>query len=345
MKKKPTKELNVAIIGFGVMGAFCALEAISRGMQVTVFEKGSRNFQSSATYHAGGMLMPYSESSIRDDLTLELLKLSLEEWESIEWPFIKETINFDFTTLSCEKKDRSELLNFKEYFESFTHLNLELIEQNFENLSETNDYYKAQNIEAHLDPRQMIKRIFEHLAKENSEFLWNSNVTDEEILNLSEKYNFVFDCRGVGLGTNNIRPVKGEYLKLKLPGHKVKTCIRHFCKRYPVYVIPRDGDSLYVGATSIDTPDAEFSLDSLLKLLTGFHKIFPNYLDFKLEEFGVSHRPTTLNGRPYIKKLKNIYEINGLSRHGITLAPLLAKSAFLNLENKDVKSPLEKIFC
>ena len=144
------------------------------------------------------------------------------------------------------------------------------------------------------------------------------------------KFDFAIDTRGLGARGAGLalRGVRGELLWLHAPGLELRRPVRCIHARHRVYLVPRQGDHVIVGATEIDSEDrSPVSVRSTIELLTAAHSIVPQLAEARIVRLDTHLRPATLDQRPHLHCEPGLIRINGLFRHGFLLAPALVEEA------------------
>jgi glycine oxidase len=178
-----------------------------------------------------------------------------------------------------------------------------------------------------IDPRLLLADLRQDLIHRGVRFLKHEN-----LLELAAKHEdgIALHCLG-SADTSHwpaLRSVRGEAVTIHAPNVKLSHSIRVMHPRYPLYVVPRDNERFYIGATQIESDDTSpLSVRSTMELLSAAASLDPNFLEARIETTHIGLRPTLRHGEPRIKKTKTGYAINGLYRHGILLAPYVAQSA------------------
>jgi glycine oxidase len=101
--------------------------------------------------------------------------------------------------------------------------------------------------------------------------------------------------------------------------------VRLIHPRWPLYVIPREGNLFMLGATSIEAEDTGVSVRSALELLGAAYAVHPAFAEARVVEFGSGLRPAFPDNLPRIKIDERRIAVNGLYRHGFLVAPALAE--------------------
>ena len=144
------------------------------------------------------------------------------------------------------------------------------------------------------------------------------------------KFDFAIDTRGLGARGAGLalRGVRGELLWLHAPGLELRRPVRCIHPRHRVYLVPRHGDLVIVGATEIDSEDrSPVSVRSTIELLTAAHSIVPQLAEARIVRLDTHLRPATMDQRPHLHCSTGLIRINGLFRHGFLLAPALVEAA------------------
>jgi glycine oxidase len=164
---------------------------------------------------------------------------------------------------------------------------------------------------------------------------WNTRVDRVEAHQLhfakasSRGFDVAIDTRGLGArNALSLRGVRGELLWLHAPGLELRRPVRCIHPRHRVYLVPRHGDLVIVGATEIDSEDrSPVSVRSTIELLSAAHSIVPQLAEARIVRLDTHLRPATMDQRPHLHCSSGLIRINGLFRHGFLLAPALVEAA------------------
>jgi len=139
----------------------------------------------------------------------------------------------------------------------------------------------------------------------------------------------VFDVRGLGArGELPLRGVRGETVWLRLPGHGLTRPLRLLHPRHRVYLAPRPGDLLVLGASEIESEDrSEVSLRSAVELMAAAHSVMPALQEARILRLDRNLRPALPDHEPRVEVVPGRVRINGLFRHGWLIAPALVDEA------------------
>lgn len=146
----------------------------------------------------------------------------------------------------------------------------------------------------------------------------------------AQHFDWVFDLRGVGAKPDGVpvRGVRGELVWLHAPGLGLHRPVRLLHPRHRVYIVPRPGDVVLVGASEIETEDrSPMSLRSAVELMAAAHSVLPALAESRILRMDTNLRPALPDHRPECHVEPGLVRINGLYRHGWLLAPSLVDEA------------------
>jgi glycine oxidase len=142
-------------------------------------------------------------------------------------------------------------------------------------------------------------------------------------------FDTVLDTRGLGARPAlPLRGVRGELVHLNLPAHGLTRPVRLLHPRHRVYLVPRNADTLLLGASEIESEDrSPMSLRSAVELMSAAHSVMPAIAEARITRLDVNLRPALPDNDPCIERRDGLVRINGLFRHGWLLAPALVEDA------------------
>jgi glycine oxidase len=131
-----------------------------------------------------------------------------------------------------------------------------------------------------------------------------------------------------GVALPPIRPVKGQTLRLRVPGPPLlRHVIRGTIKGSPVYLVPREDGELVVGASSEEVGfDLEPRAGAVYELLRDAQSLVPLLGEVQFIEVSTSVRPGSPDNAPIIGPSSNpgLVLATGHYRNGILLTPVTA---------------------
>jgi glycine oxidase len=95
-----------------------------------------------------------------------------------------------------------------------------------------------------------------------------------------------------------------------------------------VYIVPRAGDQVVVGASEIESEDrSPVSLRTTVELLAAAHSVVPELGEARIVLADTNLRPALPDNLPRIDSSAGLTRINGLYRHGWLIAPAMVEQA------------------
>ncbi|KQV47988.1 thiamine biosynthesis protein thio [Pelomonas sp. Root1217] len=188
--------------------------------------------------------------------------------------------------------------------------------------------------EGQLLPRELLLALAEQAP--GVDWLWGRRAVaiQPKVLELDDgrrlDADLVIDTRGLGAKPDmpTLRGVRGEILWLHAPGVVFNRPVRLLHPRHRVYLVPRPGDVIVVGASEVESEDrSPVSLRSAVELMAAAHSVLPALAEARIVHMETNLRPALPDHRPRIDQKPGLLRINGLFRHGWLLAPALAEKA------------------
>jgi glycine oxidase len=144
-----------------------------------------------------------------------------------------------------------------------------------------------------------------------------------------EHFDQCIDVRGVGARPAlPVRGVRGEIFWLHAPGVPLSHPLRLLHPRYRVYLVPRPGDIIVVGASEIESEDCSpVSVRTTLELLSAAYSVLPELAEARIVHSEANLRPALPDNLPRMYREPGLMRINGLFRHGWLIAPALVEQA------------------
>jgi glycine oxidase len=127
-----------------------------------------------------------------------------------------------------------------------------------------------------------------------------------------------------------LRPVKGQVLRLLLPDGDpplVTRTVRGLVRGAPVYLVPRDGREVVLGATQEEMgADLRPTAGGMWELLRDAHALVPGVSELEVAETRVGLRPGSPDNEPLLgpTAVPGLHLAAGHFRHGVLLTPATA---------------------
>jgi glycine oxidase len=187
--------------------------------------------------------------------------------------------------------------------------------------------------EGQLLPLQLLPALC--AAAPSADWRWNTAVTSVHAGELQtgdgqrHGFDLAIDVRGTGARPAlPVRGVRGELVWLHAPGVPLQRPLRLLHPRHRVYIVPRPGDQIVVGASEIESEDrSTVSLKSAVELMAAAQSVMPELAEARIEHLETNLRPALPDNQPLTHIEPGLLRINGLFRHGWLLAPALVEDA------------------
>lgn len=342
--------MKIGIAGAGLAGRLCAYLLAQQGHHISVFDCAASPYDPAAAgFTAAGMLSHIAELESGDDSIYHLGVRSLALWKHIV-PQLAPSVELhsNGSLMLAHRGDEGSaqrlisLLAKKAPPEQQpTNISLEQLKQKEPSIAGVAHAWELPN-EGHIHTRQAMLGLY--ASSPHVEWHWQSHVkklTPRKIHTHNETYSFdwVFDTRGLGarevkfsnthtVSCQNVRGVRGEIIWLEIENLSLTRPIRLLHPRYRVYIVPRQPNTLVIGASEIESEDrSPLSVRTAVELLTAAHSILPEIAEARIIHTETNLRPALLDNLPRIETSEGISRINGLFRHGWLIGPALVEQA------------------
>ncbi|MDB6000319.1 MAG: thiO, partial [Rhizobacter sp.] len=329
------RSLRIGIAGAGLLGRLLAWRLAREGHRVTVIDPvDGPQARGAVGWTAAGMLSPLAELESADVGVAEL------GWRSIAlWPQwlaeLKTPVHFEQrgSLLLAHPGDRG----------SANRLLSRMAALAPEHAPEPLDAASLQalepalargllgwrlNGEGQIHTVQGMQALTEAATEAGVQWRWGHRATEvasgrlefEDMAGnaFSESFDLTVDVRGTGArGDLPVRGVRGEIVWLHAPGVALTHPVRLLHPRHRVYLVPRPGDVVVVGASEIESDDrSPISVRSLLELLSAAHSVLPELAEARVVHTETNLRPALPDNLPLLEVEPRRLRINGLFRHG-----------------------------
>lgn len=342
---------DIAIVGGGVIGLSCAFELARRGSSVTVLEREQPGFGASTV--AAGMLTPSFEVELTPQSLVELQLDSLRRYPQ----FVRDIEAAG--RQSCGYRDEGSLWVSRHRDDELELDHILGIQQERGLPARRLTGREVRALEPYVSPRavggllvesdhqvdsrQLVPGLRAACEAVGVEVRTGTGVTTVErtagALELTlehERATFtlradqVLLAAGVWLEDDlvtplpkiGMRPIKGQIVHLQ-----GQPLVRHVIRNSDVYLVPRDGGRLLIGATEEEQGfDMNPTAGGTLDLLRFGFEVLPGIYDLDIAEIDVGLRPTFHDHMPVLgpTTTEEIYMASGHYRGGVLLAPATA---------------------
>lgn len=345
------------VIGGGLVGLVTCFELVEQGFTVTLVDPDPA---SGATRHAGGMLAPVAEVQYRQEPLFPLMLRS-----AALYPDLVERVGRD-TALPTGHRTEGTLVVAGDRADAEHLADLSAYQEFHGMTAERLTVREARRLEPSLSPRitgavhipgdhQVSPRLFAAAlldALENRGVaILREKVTrldgadpcravhcTDTVLDATDAT--VVLCNGLGAASVTgwyegdhplqLRPVYGDIMRVGVPAYLrplLERVVRGFVEDRPVYLIPRDDDTLGIGATAREDDRPVPRVGAVHDLLRDAIRLVPGVEECDLLETTVGARPGTPDDLPYLGRVGgNLIVSTGYFRHGILLAALGARA-------------------
>ena len=325
--------LRVHVLGAGIIGLACAEELLRRGHDVVVHDPAPGR---GASYAAAGMLSPSAEVWHGEPEVLDLGLRSLALWPAYAARLGIALPRAGTLLVGLDHADRQEvarhaalLANLAQPVEELDPVGVAAREPAVSARVAGGAWLPG---DAAVDPRSVLAALRDRVPVVTGRPEGGAEAT---ILATGSRLPAPFS----GL----VRGVRGEILRARMTDPP-RVVVRGWARGVPVYVVPRTGGEVVVGATS-EEHDAEpvVTLGGLHALLDAGRALVPGLDRAELLEATARDRPATPDHLPLVGPagVDGVVLAAGHFRHGVLLAPLTARLVADHLETGCVEPALD----
>lgn len=338
---------TLLILGGGLMGRLSALALSEPGLwpkpaRIRLLEKGSFSpdqelYQPKAAFAAAAMLSPLAESVLLEQDLVEMGYRSMQLWQQWQQQLPDFGLQQQGALLLAHPQQQHLLLHLVSQIKTqpnyqpkwLTKTELTTLEPSLAGRFQHGCFLPG---EGQLNNQAFLQHALRLLQQRGVALEAQSSVEfkgDELWCNgRLETADLVIDCRGLGASTElpQLRPVRGEVLRVKAPAVQLSRPVRLFHPRYALYIAPKGEGLFVVGATELESADQSGpSVRSTLELLSALYSVDPAFAEAEILSVQASARPALPTHRPAISNQPGLIRVNGLYRHGYLLGPALAE--------------------
>ena len=344
--------LRIGIAGAGVLGRLLAFTLSRAGHDVQVFDPasgpGSRAESGSqaAGWTAAGMLSPVAELERAGAEVFALGVRSCQQWPQIVQALSEPVaLHMQGSLLLAHRSDAGAAQRVVGLLQAKADAPFQPQPFTLDALRALEPSIQGPTLawllpsEGQIHPLQALQALAAQATAQGVQWHWGTTVAAAEggVIHAGQRqhrFDHVFDVRGVGAKPAlPVRGVRGEVFWLHAPGAPLQRPVRLLHPRHSIYMVPRPGDVIVVGASEIESEDrSPVSLRSTLELLSAAHSVMPALAEARVVHTETNLRPALPDNLPAIRQSAGKTEINGLFRHGWLIAPALVEQALQELK-------------
>ncbi|MES2941174.1 MAG: FAD-dependent oxidoreductase [Pseudomonadota bacterium] len=334
--------MNIGIAGAGLLGRLLAFQLARASHAVEVFDPAAHaEARGAAGWTAAGMLSPVAELECADANVFALGLRSLALWPAIVQSLgVPVELKREGSVLLAHRGDEGaarrvvDLLQAKAPADHLPEALTQAALRELEPAVQGPAHAWLLPGEGRIHTVQAMAAMASAAAAAGACFRWSHHVERVEagalwINGERHAFDWVFDVRGTGARPElPVRGVRGEVFWLHAPGVTMRRPLRLLHPRHRVYLVPREGDLVVVGASEIESEDrSSVSLRTTVELLAAAHSVVPELAEARIVHSETNLRPALPDNLPRVERQPGLTRINGLFRHGWLIAPALVEDA------------------
>lgn len=338
--------MKIGIAGAGLLGRLLAFQLARAGHAVEVFDPAPHaEARGAAGWTAAGMLSPVAELQCADAHVFQLGLRSLDLWPAIAAQLDAQVeVRRQGTLLFAHRGDDGIASRTIDFLTQKAPPGFEPQPLAMDQVRELEPAVQGPArawllpAEGRIHTVQAMHALASTASAHGARWHWSSTVERLEPNALwcagqVHRFDWVFDVRGVGAKPDlPVRGVRGEVFTLHAPGMKLHRPLRLLHPRHAVYIVPRAGDHVVVGASEIESEDrSPVSVRTTVELLAAAHSVVPELAEARVVHSESNLRPALPDNLPRMEQAPGLTRINGLFRHGWLIAPAMVEEALAAL--------------
>lgn len=338
--------MKIGIAGAGLVGRLLAFELARAGHSVQVFDPAAHaEARGAAGWTAAGMLCPVAELQCADEHVFRQGLRSLELWPEIAGRLeVDIEVRREGSLLFAHRGDEGAAARMIDFLTRKAPAGFEPQPIGMDRVRELEPAVQGPAHawllpgEGSLHTLQTMQALAASATRAGAQWHWGQPVERLEsgalwVAGERHGFDWVFDARGVGARPElPVRGVRGEVYTLHAPGVALRRPLRLLHPRYAVYLVPRAGEQVVVGASSIESEDrSPVSLRTTVELLAAAHSIVPELGEARIVLAEANLRPALPDNLPRVDTQPGLTRVNGLYRHGWLIAPAMVEEALETL--------------
>jgi glycine oxidase len=366
----PSERCDVAIAGGGVIGLSCAWALSRAGHRVAVIDPEPGR---GAAWVAAGMLAPANEAFFGEEALVRLLGAGAQLWPAFAAALegaVGRPIGFEpsgTVVVACDPSDRAALDRLLEFRRSIGVESRRLAASECRRLIPALSPSICGGAEVpgdhQVDNRLLVGALLEACRGAGVDFV-TSRVAQVVVdpsgrargLQTTDGVVIAADAVVAAMGWQTpflgglpqgvlpeVRPVKGHILRLAGGARLLERTVRGLVRGRTCYLVPRQDNSLVVGATVEEMgPDMRVQAGAVHSLLDDARALVPGVDELELSECSVGLRPGTPDNAPRVgwTQIDRLAVATGHYRNGILLAPITAAAIVAVIDGSEVPAEL-----
>lgn len=335
---------HVAVVGGGVIGLSVAWRAVAAGHRVTVVDPAPGR---GASWVAGGMLAPLTEAWPGEEQALALGEASLERWPAFAQALAQDggdpaLSRAGTVVVALDRADADQLDIVAGYLRSVGREVEQVTGRRLRSLEPGLGAVRGGLLvpgDLAVDNRRLLHSLEAAGRRHGAEFIGDEAKAVEPGLVRTAVREVQCDVVVIAAGARSatlhpllargVRPLKGEILRLRARRTSLPPptrTVRAVVEGRPVYLVPREGGELVLGATQYEAGfDETVSARGVRELLEGAERIFPSIGEYELVETAAGLRAASVDTLPFIGDLGDgVLAATGHHRNGLLMAPVTA---------------------
>ncbi|MTD58641.1 glycine oxidase ThiO [Amycolatopsis pithecellobii] len=340
---------QVSVVGGGVIGLSVAWRAAAAGHDVTVIDPEPGH---GASWVAGGMLAPITEAWPGEEPALRLGEESLRRWPEFAAALSADGGDPGLSTagtvvVALDRGDAEQLGVLAEYLRSVGRAVESVTGRELRSLEPGVSGVRALLVPGDLavDNRKLLRALQTAACRRGAKFVDDNAVEVGPGRVRTVSGEVTCDVAVIAAGARSarlhpalaVRPLKGEILRLRVRRTSLpppSRTVRGVVEGRPIYLVPRDGGELVLGATQYEAGfDETVSARGVRELLEGAARLFPSIDEYELIETAAGLRAASADTLPFIGELgAGVLAATGHHRNGLLMAPVTADAVVALLD-------------
>ena len=324
----------IRVLGAGIIGLSVAEELVTRGHDVQVVDPAPG---SGASHAAAGMLSPAGELWHGESELYELGRQSLAGWPSFAQR-LGVDLRLGTVIAGADREDVQQIERNVALMAAHGDDAQCLTRSELSKLEPGLGAVAGGALLPHdhsVDPRAVMAALLARLG-------------DRVVPSATSKADVTIIATGATLPepfSALVRGVRGEILRLRVsPADLPERVVRGLVHGEPVYLVPRVGGELVVGATQQEHDGAPIvTAEGVWRLLHAARRLMPGIDRAEVVELTARDRPGTPDNLPLVGPTgePSVVLAGGHFRHGVMLAPLTARAVAAYLDEGRVIAALD----